>query len=158
MFGFGKKKVESSLYSPVNGKLIDIEKVDDPVFSTKVMGQGFAVIPKSDEIVSPVEGKVTMVAKTKHAIGITMDNELEILIHMGLETVDMKGAPFELFASVGKKIKHGEAIATMNREMIKEAGLSDAVMVIITNSADKAVDEIKMDDRNVSAGEKVISM
>lgn len=158
MFGFGKKKIDNSLYSPVMGKLIDIEKVEDPVFNTKVMGQGFAIIPESNDIVSPVTGVVTMTAKTKHAIGITMDNELEILIHMGIETVNLKGAPFELLVSEGEKIKHGQPIAIMNRKMIQEAELNDTVIVVITNSVEKSIAEIKLEDRNVIADEEIISI
>lgn len=157
MFGFGKKDIDNSLYTPVSGKLINIENVNDPVFSTKVMGQGFAVLPDTDEIVSPVSGIITMIAKkSKHAIGFEMDNGLEILIHMGIDTVELKGEPFELKVDEGQKIKHGAAIATINRELLKEKQLSDAIMVVITNSTEKDIEEIVLTEKDVTANEKVI--
>lgn len=157
MFGFGKKEVNNNLYAPVDGQLISIEKVNDPVFSTKVMGQGFAVIPENDEIVSPVSGKVTMVAKkSKHAVGFEMDNGFEVLIHMGIDTVELKGEPFELNVSEGQKISHGEKIATINRQMLNEKGKEDSIMVIITNSAEKEVTDLNVEEKHVSADDEVV--
>lgn len=97
-----------SVFSPLNGTVIPLEKVPDPVFSDKVLGDGCAVIPADGKIYSPVDGEISSVAETKHAYGISSDDGLEILIHFGLDTVSMKGSGFISHVSVGEKVKKGQ--------------------------------------------------
>lgn len=141
MFKMFKKQTEpqldNTLYAPTDGTVIKLADVSDPVFAQEVMGKGFALAPTSDHIVSPVAGKVTMVAETKHAVGLIMSNGLEVLVHMGIDTVEMNGAPFTVAVKVGDIVNGGDALATMNRTAINVAKLEDTIMVIITNTADK---------------------
>ena len=112
MFGFfkkddkkGKLPVEKEiLYSPANGVVVPVSDVADPVFSQKMMGDGFAVIPADGNIYSPAKGKVLSVFPTKHAVGILLDSGLELLLHMGLDTVELNGKPFEIFVKEGQAL------------------------------------------------------
>lgn len=122
------------LVAPVSGKLISLEQVPDQVFSSKAMGEGFAIDPDNGQILSPHQGTVTTLFPTKHAIGITLANGLEILIHMGLDTVELNGAPFELLVKEGETVNSGTPIATMDLEAIKQSHHSPIVVVVITNS------------------------
>ncbi|WP_415651468.1 PTS sugar transporter subunit IIA [Schleiferilactobacillus harbinensis] len=135
---FGRhKEADNRMYSPVTGTVIPLKNVSDPVFSSGVMGEGFGVTPSDGNILSPVTGTVTMVANTKHALGFTMDNGLEVLIHMGVDTVDLKGKPFTISVKPQDKVSGGQEIATMDLDQIKAAGLDNVVIVVITNSKDK---------------------
>lgn len=141
MFNFFKKEkkeepismVENNLFAPVNGEVIAVTEVADPVFSQKMMGDGYAVIPENGHIYSPVEGEVLSVFPTKHAIGIKLDDGIEILIHMGLDTVEMNGKPFECHVQKGDKVTAETKIATCDLEALAEAGKDNAIVIVITN-------------------------
>lgn len=138
MFGFGKKKAvvaDDKLYAPVNGTVIDLTVVPDPVFSGKLMGDGFAIEPTSNRVVSPVSGEITMVQG--HALGFKRADGLEILMHMGIDTVSLDGAPFEMLVKEGDVVEAGEAVANVNWDEIDAAGLPKTTMIVITNTADK---------------------
>ena len=122
------------VYSPIEGEIIPISEVNDPVFASKMMGEGFAVLPSTETIKAPVSGMVKMIAPTKHAIGIVADNGMELLLHLGIDTVDLNGAPFDLKIKVGEKVQQGQAIGTVNLKMIAENAKDATVMVIITDS------------------------
>ncbi|QBO35185.1 PTS glucose transporter subunit IIA [Periweissella cryptocerci] len=150
MFKMFKKQSEpeldNTLYAPTDGTIINLADVSDPVFAQEVMGKGFAIQPTSDAVSSPVAGKVTMVAETKHAVGLTMSNGLEVLVHMGIDTVEMNGTPFNLDVKVGDIVAGGAPLANMDRDAIINAKLEDTIMIIITNTADK------LDNLNVTLG------
>lgn len=131
------KKQTVTILSPVKGDVIKLDEVDDPVFSTGMMGLGFGIRPKDGQIVAPVSGQITMVAETKHAIGFTTDNNLEILVHLGIDTVDLKGKPFEVKVAAGDKVQAGNVIANMNLDAIKAANRQTTVVLAVTNSSDK---------------------
>ncbi|MDE1549003.1 PTS sugar transporter subunit IIA [Jeotgalibaca caeni] len=141
MFNFFKKnkKEESTpiekknLYAPCNGRVVPVTEVADPVFSQKMMGDGYAVIPEDGAIYSPVEGKILSVFPTKHAIGIQMEDGLEILIHMGLDTVEMNGKPFETHVAEGDTVTADTKVATCDLAALAEAGKDNAMVVVITN-------------------------
>lgn len=141
MFGLFKKKeaqkevseLKGKLFSPANGEVIAIDKVSDPVFSQKMMGDGYAVIPTDGKIYSPVNGKVLSVFPTKHAVGILMDNGVEILLHMGLDTVELNGAPFDTVVTEGQLITPETLISTVDLDQLKAAGKDNAMVVVITN-------------------------
>ncbi|MFC0276917.1 glucose PTS transporter subunit IIA [Enterococcus devriesei] len=122
------------VYSPIEGEIIPISEVNDPVFASKMVGEGFAVLPSTETIKAPVSGMVKMIAPTKHAIGIVADNGMELLLHLGIDTVELNGAPFDLKIKVGEKVQQGQAIGTVNLKMIAENGKDATVMVIITDS------------------------
>ncbi|EOH99807.1 PTS system, glucose subfamily, IIA component [Enterococcus haemoperoxidus ATCC BAA-382] len=137
MFGFLKKKepvqLNETLYAITTGKLIPISEVNDPVFSQKMMGDGFAVIPESGEIYAPIAGEILSVFQTKHAIGMKMANGLEILLHMGIDTVELNGEPFDIKVSEGAKVSQGTLVANVDLEAIKSAGKATDMVVVITN-------------------------
>lgn len=143
-----------NLCAVTDGEVIALNKVQDEVFSTGMMGEGFGLEPVSEEIVAPVSGEVTMIAESKHAIGIVTKEGLEVLIHMGIDTVGLHGEPFDLKIEVGQQIKAGEAIANMALENIRLASLKTTIMVLITNSADK-LEGLDLEEGQVSAGQVV---
>lgn len=154
MFGFLKKKNTDQLYAVATGELVSIDKVSDPVFSQKMMGDGYAVIPTSGEIHAPIEGKVLSIFPTKHAIGLKMDSGLEILLHMGVDTVDLDGVPFEINVKEGDKVKADTVVATVDLSALEAAGKSQEMIVVITNM--DAVKEFKLEKTgSVVAGEQV---
>ncbi|MBJ7687767.1 PTS glucose transporter subunit IIA [Weissella confusa] len=138
MFGFGKKKKvvqDERLYNPVAGSVVELAQVSDPVFAGGMMGEGFAVEPTGSEVVAPVSGEVTMVQG--HAVGFKRADGLEILLHMGIDTVSLDGAPFKITVSVGDVVQGGDVIAVADWAQVDAAGLPKTTMVLITNTADK---------------------
>lgn len=121
------------LYSPVNGRTTNLENVNDEMFSAKMLGDGIAVIPQENELMSPVDGTVTMVYETQHAIGISTKNNTEILLHIGIDTVDLKGLPFQTKVKVGDHVKTGELLSIVDWSLIKRKGLDVIVPVIVMN-------------------------
>ncbi|WP_300967061.1 PTS glucose transporter subunit IIA, partial [uncultured Dubosiella sp.] len=106
--------------SPVSGRTEMLENVPDPIFSQKMMGDGVAVIPENGDIVSPVDGELTMIAATKHAYGFKTADGVEILVHVGLETVGLDGEGFTVKAEAGQKVKKGDVIAHVDLDLLKE--------------------------------------
>lgn len=125
------KRVE--LYSPVDGVVIPMEEVSDPVFSQKMMGDGFGIKPDNGQIYSPVVGKVVSIFPTQHALGLELDNGIEVLVHIGVDTVELDGGPFEIHVKEGDKVTKDTLIATVDLDGIKEAGKEDTVIIVFTN-------------------------
>lgn len=126
-----KQKCVFEIYAPISGKTISLNEVPDPVFSTKMMGEGFAIIPDNGEIYSPVTGTVTMVAATKHAYGIKTDDGIEVLVHFGLETVNLNGEGFQVHVKAGDKVKKKDLLASVDFNMMKEKNINMITPVII---------------------------
>lgn len=124
-----------AIYAPSKGELIPISEVADPVFSEKMMGDSFAVLPEANEVFAPISGTILNVFPTKHAIGIQTDNGLEVLLHMGINTVDLKGEPFTLYVEEGQRIARGQLIAVVDLEMLEKAGKKSDMIVVFTNGA-----------------------
>lgn len=140
MFGFLKKKkneqsVESTfrLVSAVAGKSIPISEVPDQVFAQKMAGDGIAIDTTGDTIVAPADGELTLVFKTKHAFALTLKNGVELLVHIGIETVGLEGEGFEQLVEQGTTVKAGTPIIKIDREFIKSKGLSLITPILITN-------------------------
>lgn len=125
------------VYSPIEGEIIPITEVNDQVFASKMMGEGFAVLPSKETIKAPISGTVKMIAPTKHAIGFVTEDGMELLLHLGIDTVELKGAPFTLMIKEGERVEQGQAIGSINLKMIAEHGKDATVMVIITDSKEK---------------------
>lgn len=121
------------LYSVAKGKVVPIEQVNDVVFAQKMMGDGYAVIPENGEIYSPVKGEIMSVFPTKHAIGIKTDTGVEVLLHMGINTVELEGAPFEIFVKDGDKVEPTTKLATVDLQALKDAGKGNEMIVVLTN-------------------------
>lgn len=145
MFKIFKKKEPIILYAPVTGTSIALENVPDPVFAEKMMGDGIAFIPESDTICAPCDGKVTMIANTLHAIGITAENGAEILIHIGLDTVNLNGKGFTSLVNVGDKIKLGTPLVKIDMAFMKkhEMVLTTPMVVTNTNELSMVIEEAK---------------
>ena len=141
-------------YAPADGRVVELEEVSDPVFSGKLMGDGYALRPTSNDIYAPVAGEVVMVANTNHAIGIKTEEGLEVLVHMGIDTVALDGQGFDISVKEGDKITKDSHIAVMDLDFIKENGKQTDIMVIVTNSEN--IEGILLNEtRDVKAGEEV---
>lgn len=127
---------EETLYSPLNGTVVDLAAVSDPVFSSGAMGQGLAIKPEDNTLYSPVDGKVEIVFETGHAYAITSTQGAEILLHVGIETVSMAGDGFVSLVTAGQMVKKGDLLGKFDSTKIAQAGLDDTTMIIVTNSND----------------------
>lgn len=136
------------------GKIMELKEVSDPVFAEGSMGAGYAVEPEEKTVVSPVKGKISTVFPTKHAIGITDEQGNEVLIHLGLDTVQMEGKPFKIFVEEGDMVDVGQKIAAMDIDMIRNEGYCATALVLFTNLQGAAVTLKK--NGTVKAGEKDI--
>jgi PTS system glucose-specific IIA component len=130
---FGKKEKTETLVAPLTGKIVSIDQVPDPVFSQKMMGDGVAIEPSEGVVVAPVDGEIIQVFPTKHAVGLRSKAGLEILIHIGLETVNMNGEGFEAHVQAGDRVKAGDRLITFDLELVKEKAKSTMTPIIITN-------------------------
>ena len=137
------KGVTDEVHSVADGKVINIEDVKDPVFSQKMMGDGFAVEPENGHIVSPIAGKVTSVFPTKHALGLVTDNGLEVLVHIGLDTVSLEGKPFEVKVTEGQTVAAGDLLVEADLDAIREAGRETSTIVVFTNA--DAIKSVKIE-------------
>ena len=148
-------KNNNALVAPLSGKAIPLSEVPDPVFAEKLAGDGMAILAEGNTVVAPADGELTLVFKTKHAFAMTLDNGLEILVHIGLETVSLNGEGFEQLAEQGSRVKAGTPIIKFDRELIKSKGLSLATPVLITN-VDMTKSISSIETGNVTAGETTV--
>lgn len=137
------KDPKAILTSPVNGKVIPIEEVEDPVFSQKMMGDGFGVVPSDGDVYAPGSGKVVSVFPTQHAVGLELDNGVEVLVHIGIDTVELEGGPFDTLVKEGDTVTSETKISTVSLSGLKDAGKKETVIVVFTN-----MDQV--DDYNLS--------
>ncbi|MDC7288188.1 beta-glucoside-specific PTS transporter subunit IIABC [Blautia schinkii] len=129
-------KEKEIISSPLCGRVIPLAQVDDETFSSEMMGKGIAVLPCQNKLVSPVDGIVSMIFETKHAIGLTSDSGVEVLIHIGIDTVELKGEHFKALIEDGARVKKGDALIEFDSQAIKEKGYDLTTMLIITNTED----------------------
>lgn len=152
---FGKKEEVSKtieLKAYATGRLVSIEEVPDPVFAEKMMGEGVAIIPSEGKIYAPIEGEVVRVFPRKHAVVIKAQNGAEILIHIGLETVSMKGEGFTTHVTEGKKVKAGDLLVTVDLNLVKEKAKDIITPLVITNA-----DVIEQVEKTISSGDVIAS-
>lgn len=122
--------------APLEGEILILTEIKDPVFSSEALGKGCAIEPSKGEVVAPFDGTVEQVAETKHAIGLTGDNGLEVLIHVGMDTVELEGKGYEPQVKVGDKVKKGQLLLKFDMETIKAAGYPLTTPVVVTNTDD----------------------
>lgn len=127
---------KNTVYAPVDGTAIPLKEIGDGVFSEGVLGPGCGMKPESETVVSPVSGKVLSVPDTKHAVAVESDDGLEILIHIGLDTVAMNGKGFTAHVREGDRVKCGQALVTFSKKKIEAAGYKDTIAVLVTNGED----------------------
>lgn len=151
MFGFLKKK-KNELYAPADGALINLEKVNDPVFSTGMMGPGFAVEPASVEVYSPAVAQVVSVFPTKHAIGLKTKDGVEILVHLGIDTVELEGQGFDVLVKEGDSVDGTTKLAHMDLDFLKEKDKQATIMVLLPSQMDK---KLSVTEKTVQHGEAV---
>ncbi|OFT78778.1 PTS beta-glucoside transporter subunit EIIBCA [Granulicatella sp. HMSC30F09] len=132
------ERTDEKLHSPIVGEVVALSEVNDPVFSSGVMGQGIAVKPSKGVVYAPADAEIAIAFPTGHAYGLKTDNGAEILIHVGIDTVSLNGKGFEAKVSQGDRVKAGDIIGTFDSEVIAANGLDDTTMVIITNTMDYA--------------------
>ncbi len=132
-----------NLKTVTNGEILSLADVDDPVFSQRMMGEGFGIIPNTDEVYAPVNGKVTLISDSKHAIGFETEDNLEILVHMGIDTVEIKEDVFNVLVKEGDIVQEGQLIAKMDINRILELGKQTTILTVITNSNEK-VNELNL--------------
>ncbi|MBO0461599.1 PTS transporter subunit EIIC [Enterococcus sp. DIV1298c] len=145
---------EVVIYAPSKGEIVPITEVADPVFSEKMMGDGYAVIPQTAEVFTPVAGTIINIFPTKHAVGIKTENGTEVLLHMGINTVELKGEPFTLFINEGQKVARGQLIAVVDLEMLEKAGKKSDILVVFTNSQE--IDKLQLDKRSAVQANEVV--
>jgi len=151
---FGKKeaKKEEGVMAPLTGTVYQLEDVPDPVFAEKMMGEGIAIKPSEGMVVAPMDGEVVQVFPTKHAIGLKVESGLELLIHIGLETVSLEGEGFEAFVKQGDHVQQGDKLISFDMDIIEEKASSTITPIIMTKGEDVERFEITKDDE-VTAGE-----
>lgn len=159
MFSFLKQrdtKQGQELLAYVSGDVIPIEEVKDGVFSEKLLGDGLAILPEDDVLCAPCDGEIAAVMKdTGHACGIRMKNGMEILLHIGLDTVEMQGEGFQTLVNEKDRVKTGQELIRFDREKIKAAGHRDVVVMVITNDGN-AGNVTMLTGQNVQRGETKI--
>lgn len=128
-----KKQEEVTFLAPLTGAIVPLSEVPDPVFAQKVVGDGVAILPSEGLLLAPIDAKVTHLFPTHHAIGLTSDSGLEILMHIGIDTVKLKGQGFTPFVSVGDQVKAGDKLIEFNASVLKEAGCPIVTPIVITN-------------------------
>lgn len=146
MFGFLKKKKgddpavnKNQVVAVADGKAIQMEDVNDPVFSGKMMGDGVAIVPEGTTVVAPCAGTVTMIADTGHAFGMECDNGLELLVHIGIDTVSLGGKGFTVVGEAGAHVEAGTPIITFDPAVMREAGLDMTIPIVVLEDSGKEI-------------------
>ncbi|MGN1405559.1 MAG: PTS glucose transporter subunit IIA, partial [Erysipelotrichaceae bacterium] len=132
LFNFKKKNLE--IVSPVSGNIIPNSQIQDPVFATEMMGKTVAIEPDEEDVVCPIDGTVEALFPTGHAFGITSKNGLSLLVHIGINTVNLNGEGFKTFITQGQKVKTGDKAIQFNAKLIKEKGCPLTTMLIVTEN------------------------
>lgn len=146
---FGKKEETNSsktieVVTPMSGVVLELTDVPDPVFSGKMVGDGFAIEPISGSVLAPVSGQVVQIFPTNHAFGIRTEEGLEILVHVGIDTVQLKGEGFTAFIKAGDQVVQGQKVLEVDLAVLKNAGKSIITPVVITNLTEVAHFELNM--------------
>ncbi len=147
----------TEIVAPLAGAVVDLTSVPDPMFASKAMGDGFAIVPSGDDVVAPASGTIAMVAHTGHAFGMMTTAGVEVLVHMGIDTVELEGVPFALTLAQGDVVEAGQSIGTMDRKAVQIAGKDTTTMVIFTNLAARN-GEIAVAEGDVALGAGVATV
>lgn len=149
------KGLTEEVYSVADGQVVALEQVKDPVFAQKMMGDGFAVEPANGNIVSPVSGTVSSIFPTKHALGIVTEAGLEVLVHIGLDTVSLEGKPFTVHVAEGQKVAAGDLLVTADLDAIRAAGRETSTVVVFTNG--DAIKSVKLEKTGSLAAKTAVA-
>lgn len=149
------KGLTEEVYSVADGQVVALEQVKDPVFAQKMMGDGFAVEPANGNIVSPVSGTVSSIFPTKHALGLVTEAGLEVLVHIGLDTVSLEGKPFTVHVAEGQKVVAGDLLVTADLDAIRAAGRETSTVVVFTNA--EAIKSVKLEQTGSLAAKTAVA-
>jgi len=149
------KGLTEEVYSVADGQVVALEQVKDPVFAQKMMGDGFAVEPANGNIVSPASGTVSSIFPTKHALGIVTEAGLEVLVHIGLDTVSLEGKPFTVHVAEGQKVAAGDLLVTADLDAIRAAGRETSTVVVFTNG--DAIKSVKLEKTGSLAAKTAVA-
>lgn len=150
----GQALPAEKLYATANGAFVKIEEIEDPVFSKKMMGDGFGVRPVDGEVYTPIAGTIMSVFPTKHAFYIKTDSGLEVLVHMGLDTVELEGTAFENKVAEGDRVAKGDLLSTVDLAALEQAGKGSTIVVVFTNMDQVEAVQLTADGQ-VSPGDEV---
>lgn len=156
LFKKSKGKNNLNIYAPMDGKVVSLSDVPDPVFSEKMMGEGIAIVPSTEKVLSPVNGKIVQIPESKHAVGIKAEDGSEILIHVGLETVSLKGEGFSSNVSVGDEVSVGDPLLTFDLAYITEHADDIVTPIVITNSMNSDKTYMMTEEKEATAGETTL--
>ena len=158
LFDFLKKKeVGEVIGSPIEGEAVVSAEISDPTFGEELLGKGLAIKPAVGKVYAPADGTIGMVFDTKHAISMTTEGGAELLIHVGLDTVTLNGAPFTVHVAADDKVKKGDLMAEFDMDMIKAAGLETITPVIVCNS-DEFKEVERFTGKNVKPGDEIMRL
>ena len=158
MFNFFKKKeTKYSVYAVSSGTTVALKDVPDPTFAEEMIGKGVAIIPTDGKVAAPVSGTVSMVFPTNHAVGLVDENGVEVLVHIGIDTVSMNGEGFTGHVKQGDTVKAGDLMIEVDLDKVKEAGFNTIIPVIITNTPSFTAVE-GLAGKDVKVGDEVISI
>ncbi len=157
MFGLFKKQMKCEVAAPVKGEAVSIHEVSDQTFRDEILGKGIAIRPEDGEFYAPVDGTVTLIFNTLHAVSITSEDGVEILIHVGLDTVALKGEPFTSHVKTGDVVKKGDLLLSADLEKIRTAGYDTITPIVICNTPDFA--EVSVEKNGtVKPGDVILSL
>ena len=145
MFNIFKK--EKKIVAPVSGKLMKLSDVKDEVFASGMMGIGVAIDPVENIFVAPADGKITLIAETKHAFGMQLDNGLEILIHIGLDTVNLNGEGFQVHVKENESVKRGQLLISYDKHLMEKKKINLITPLVITNSSEYIIEKLVEESR-----------
>ena len=133
---FGGSNAKKQILAPVSGRVVPMSQVNDPTFSQEILGKGVAVVPSEGKVVAPASGEVVVMFETKHAVSIRTEDGAELIIHIGLDTVNLRGEHFTAHVAQGDHVKAGDVLVEFDMEAIKEAGYDVITPIVICNTPD----------------------
>lgn len=147
--------IEIELKAVIDGEVIRIEEIEDPVFSSKMIGNGYGIIPTGKKLYSPISGKIEEIASTKHAIYLSTANNVKLLIHIGIDTVELDGEGFESKLEKGMLVEEGDLLVNFDPDFIRNEGLNPVVSVTILDQKEKNIDLVIYPSKNAKANENL---
>ncbi|MFZ4452179.1 PTS sugar transporter subunit IIA [Salibacterium aidingense] len=155
LFGKGENQKTIEIKAPVTGRYVELSDVPDPTFSEKMMGDGFAVEPSEGKVLSPIKGRIVQVFPTNHAVGIKSEEGLDVLIHIGLETVSLKGKGFDVHVKEGDKVDIGSPLVDFSLEDIQQEAKSAVTPLVLTEESQVA-DISRQDVKEITGGKSTV--
>lgn len=153
----GEEDAANTLFAPVDGKAVPVSQVSDPTFADEILGKGLAIKPSSNTVYSPCDGTIDLMFDTGHAVNLVSDSGIEILIHIGLDTVSLKGKHFKTLKNTGDKVRKGDPLIEFERDVIAKEGFDTIIPIIICNT--DSYSEVKpLTDIDVKVGDKILTV